>query len=663
MNNYKKIFFNVTIAFLISNHPLLAQKYDASKFKTLIKLEDGYSVASNFDKAVVLNEKKEITATINPKKSGIWDITSTNENTFAIKGNNHQWAYFNKEGVQLTDFICESPYKFMDGVAVYAPRKEGKFGLMDKTGKILIPPTYQSIGICGGTNYIIVGQKTGSAIQLAIATRDHQLITPFNFNILRYLGNGYFAYAKVENDKGFRRFEGVLNPDLKEITNERFPVESLQKVLKDETITVIYNKKKYLVDSKGKLNPDNGELEFDIANQMLPNTKILLIKLDSTYWSLSKKHYNIALNKGYKAAQYKLDSLAKEPRYIEAHPQLKFASQSKKLDEMQKNADAGDIKSILAIAKAYLTGEGRNIDTTKALAWFQKGIQKSDSTAVEETANIYIAQLKPDKALNFLKTSPVKSLQINYLSETLAQEGGKEFLIAKNYQKQKDITKADIYYEQALKLKHTDAAFEYGKYLIERKEDSKGVKILENNNHHIPSLFYLVGYYGYGKQANPFRRAIFTKMIIDSPYATEQQKTGASAILKDNAELFKDPLREGTVFMVGGVKKVVAIRTLSGFYANDKIFYSSAQGAPVNSMITVLRNESDEPFRKKCNVCNSSGNVYNAVKSGSYTTTDVTYKTGSTISGDKKITTTTTHNTYKSVASKCSLCQGKGYHY
>ncbi len=115
--------------------------------------------------------------------------------------------------------------------------------------------------------------------------------------------------------------------------------------------------------------------------------------------------------------------------------------------------------------------------------------------------------------------------------------------------------------------------------------------------------------------------------------------------------------------MVGGVKKVVAIRTLSGFYANDKIFYSSAQGAPVNSMITVLRHESDEPFRKKCNVCNSSGSVYNAVKSGSYTTTDVTYKTGSTISGDKKITTTTTHNTYKSVASKCSLCQGKGYHY
>ncbi len=84
---------------------------------------------------------------------------------------------------------------------------------------------------------------------------------------------------------------------------------------------------------------------------------------------------------------------------------------------------------------------------------------------------------------------------------------------------------------------------------MERKEDSKGVEILENNSHHIPSLFYLVGYYGYGKQANPFRRAMFAKMITDSPYATEQQKTGASSLLKDNAELFKDPLREGTVFM------------------------------------------------------------------------------------------------------------------
>jgi tetratricopeptide (TPR) repeat protein len=332
---------------------------------------------------------------------------------------------------------------------------------------------------------------------------------------------------------------------------------------------------------------------------------------------------------------------------------------------MQKNADAGDVKSILTLAKAYLTGDGRNIDTTKALVWFQKGIQKADSVAVVETANIYIAQLKTDKALQLLKTSPIKSFTINYLIQTLTQTGGKEFLIAKHYQKQKDSVKAEIYYEQALKLKHQDAAFEYGKYLMERKQHIKGEAILEENgkNNHIPSLFYLAGYYGYGKQANPFRRAMFAKMITDSPYATEQQKTGASSLLKDNAELFKDPLREGTVFMVGGVKKVVAIRTLSGFYANDKIFYSSAQGSPVNSSITILRHESDEPFRKKCNVCNSSGNVYNAVKSGSYTTTDVTYKTGSTISGDKKVTTTTTHNTYKSVASKCSLCQGKGYHY
>ena len=71
----------------------------------------------------------------------------------------------------------------------------------------------------------------------------------------------------------------------------------------------------------------------------------------------------------------------------------------------------------------------------------------------------------------------------------------------------------------------------------------------------------------------------------------------------------------------------------------------------------------DKDFRETCTYCNGSGQEEELVKSGSFVSKDVTYKTGSTISGDKKITTYTEHNLYTKRKVQCSMCTGKGWRY
>ena len=71
----------------------------------------------------------------------------------------------------------------------------------------------------------------------------------------------------------------------------------------------------------------------------------------------------------------------------------------------------------------------------------------------------------------------------------------------------------------------------------------------------------------------------------------------------------------------------------------------------------------DKSFRETCTWCKGGGSINELVKTGSFVAKDVTYKTGSTISGDKKITTYTEKNLYTNKPVVCPQCNGSGWRY
>ncbi|MEY2639370.1 MAG: hypothetical protein RIR90_852, partial [Bacteroidota bacterium] len=118
-------------------------------------------------------------------------------------------------------------------------------------------------------------------------------------------------------------------------------------------------------------------------------------------------------------------------------------------------------------------------------------------------------------------------------------------------------------------------------------------------------------------------------------------------------------ITEGMVVNSNGRRAVVTSIT-AGQYARLSngmvINLASSYGLSIVS-------KDDKSFRETCNWCKGGGSINELVKTGSFVTKDVTYKTGSTISGDKKITTYTEKNLYANKPVVCPQCNGSGWRY
>ena len=651
---------------------LFQLKY-VNRYMHMTPLKDGYALAYAFKKADVLNSKGEVINTIKDLKC--FDATNLGSGVFAIKNNAFKWAYFNHEGKQLTDFVQESPGVVKNGYIRLYDQKTKKFGMIDITGKQVIPFEYESLSEGFDPNgYVIVGKKEGGLVmKYALMDKNLKFKTDFDFVFLHNMTNAQYLYSRapslVRLPYAFSLVgtKGLMDRDLTVLTPEIIPAEAFVGLDTAGKRTIKFEGKNFTFLAAGKFSPDNGEFEYIVANSRLPKEKDTWRNQDSLGWDISKQLYRIALQKGYQDASRKLDSLQKDQFYINAHPALKYKQDALKMDQAEKLAKAGQAESMLQLADAHLRGAGRPVDTLAAINWLSQAEKKANLKAPFLLANVYISMQKPNDAINRLKPYINRDTISKALYDTLNQAGGKEYMIAQAMRKNKNFSGAEVFFLKAKELKHPEAGFQYGLMLIKDVDKNRGLDALHQSakEGNVASMLYL-GFYAAPWAYEPNRNSSwfnsYMTQVSNSPNATEAEKQRAKRALETARNLNARPnMNLGTVVSVRGVKKVVTQVQADGFYLSDGQFIYAPGLKPTAYAPFTILNESNELYRKTCYSCNGSGKQYKQVVSGSYTTRDVSYQTGSTISGDKKVTTTTTHNTYKTLDEQCMICTGRGY--
>lgn len=651
---------------------LFQLKY-VNRYMHMTPLKDGYALAYAFKKADVLNSKGEVINTIKDLKC--FDATNLGSGVFAIKNNAFKWAYFNHEGKQLTDFVQESPGVVKNGYIRLYDQKTKKFGMIDITGKQVIPFEYESLSEGFDPNgHVIVGKKEGGLVmKYALMDKNLKFKTDFDFVFLHNMTNAQYLYSRapslVRLPYAFSLVgtKGLMDRDLTVLTPEIIPAEAFVGLDTAGKRRIKFEGKNFTFLATGKFSPDNGEFEYIVANARLPKEKDTWRNQDSLGWDISKQLYRIALQKGYQDASRKLDSLQKDQFYINAHPVLKYKQDALKMDQAEKLAKAGQAESMLQLADAHLRGAGRPVDTLAAINWLSQAEKKANLKAPFLLANVYISMQKPNDAINRLKPYINRDTISKALYDTLNQAGGKEYMIAQAMRKNKNFSGAEVFFLKAKELKHPEAGFQYGLMLIKDVDKNRGLDALHQSakEGNVASMLYL-GFYAAPWAYEPNRNSSwfnsYMTQVSNSPNATEAEKQRAKRALETARNLNARPnMNLGTVVSVGGVKKVVTLVQADGFYVSGGQFIYAPGLKPTAYAPFTILNESNELYRKTCYSCNGSGKQYKQVVSGSYTTRDVSYQTGSTISGDKKVTTTTTHNTYKTLDEQCMICTGRGY--
>lgn len=550
--------------------------------------------------------------------------------------------------------------------------------MIDITGKQVIPFEYERLTEGFDPNgYVIIGKKEGySRMMYALMDKNLKMVTDFEFVFLHNMTNAQYLYSRSPSLALFPYAfdlvgtKGLMDRDLKVLTPEIIPADAFVGLDTAGKRRIKFAGRNFTFLATGKFSPDNGEFEYIVANSRLPKEKDIWRNQDSLGWDISKQLYRIALQKGYQDAARKLDSLQKDQFYINAHPALKYKQDALKMDQAEKLAKAGQAESMLQLADAYLRGAGRPVDTTAAISWLNQAEKKANLKAPMMLANIYLSKMKPDEAMVRLKPYIARDTLSKALFDTLQQAGGKEYMIAQVLRKNKNFSGAEQFFMKARDLKHQPSVFHLGLMLEKDMADAKrGTELIDESakSGYVPAMMNMalrVAPWVEKEKRNSGLYLSYMNKILESPNANPVQKRYAqNAISAANtvATSTGPSLTAGTVVSLRGVKKVVTLVQADGFYVSGGQFVYAPGLKPTAYAPFTILSESNENYRKTCNSCNGSGKHYRQVVSGNYTTRDVSYQTGSTISGDKKVTTITTHNTYKTVDDQCAVCLGRGY--
>lgn len=106
-----------------------------------------------------------------------------------------QWALINKKGELLTDFTFTTVGDFKSG---YAWAYNNGYGVLNMSGKTIIPFQYENISECFDGNVFWVWQKDGKGDDdlIGLVNADNKLLTEFKYNRVTDFDDGV-AWAKI----------------------------------------------------------------------------------------------------------------------------------------------------------------------------------------------------------------------------------------------------------------------------------------------------------------------------------------------------------------------------------------------------------------------------------------------------------------------------------
>ena len=383
------------------------------------------------------------------------DITSSS--SFFIRNNdNENYALFNEEGEQLTEFIFSIQSYFVNGTAMV--KKDDSYGIIDTNGKTKVEfGKYLSITPEAGL-YIVRDKDSNKQL----INGNGNVLFDLNDNELETFNTPYYSLLKENTTKTYKvlDYQGKVMVSFPIVGNAEGPAISSE----DDYISVYYNKKNYVLNMKtGKeFISFNDSRRYCIKNVSEDETIFTLHSCVEWPQTQDKKYYKIIKNKKIYDLYDKCDDV-----YYEDGTLLCYKDYEDYF--LDNNLNIGmNVSSVLYVdSNTYIKYNGNNIE------FYNNG--KVIKTVFSKKIDRYGYN---KEGLYLLKNDYISSGYLNNDLEFYNTKGEKAF--------DKSFKTADDFDENHL-AKVSDKYDVY--YLI----DNKGTKVssdfddieLQNNNYYI----------------------------------------------------------------------------------------------------------------------------------------------------------------------------------
>jgi len=219
-----------------------------SKYKKIIFIASTVVIVTIIAAVITIN-------VMNSKKmdnKSIEDIL-TSSDSFFIRNSDGNYAIFNVEGKQISDFIYRNPEKFLAGAAK-VKNQDNKSGVVASNGKMVI-----DFGVCQALDQVgpFYECKEDKGLSSLINSNGKVLYKGEDYDFIGFVGEKSFALFENEKDNkySFIDYKGKVLETFPKIEDAKSPLASST----DDYVTLHYNNKLYVYD----LTASKKVMEFD----------------------------------------------------------------------------------------------------------------------------------------------------------------------------------------------------------------------------------------------------------------------------------------------------------------------------------------------------------------------------------------------------------------
>ncbi|GHU14795.1 hypothetical protein FACS189441_5300 [Betaproteobacteria bacterium] len=205
------------------------------------------------DKCGFINQKGEVV--IKPQFDSVGFF---NKSGFAAVKLGEKWGFIDTTGKLITKVQFDTDEYINFGNGLWGVIQDKKKGMIDKKGKIVVPPKFDDAYILDRIGLVVVRQ----GVKLGMMNKEGQLTTAIEFDHI-YSFDRKLEYAKVEQNKKW----GIINKNGRVTIKPQF--DRIQTILPNSNLVIINNEKYGVADKNGKMIVTPEFDEIDVNSDIL----------------------------------------------------------------------------------------------------------------------------------------------------------------------------------------------------------------------------------------------------------------------------------------------------------------------------------------------------------------------------------------------------------
>lgn len=296
--NYKKVFILLLIIALIVGGVILVKKFLSKEKETgritsasyhALYAENKWGIIDNNGKEVIAPSYKEMIKVPNSKKDVFLCTYDVNNET----GDYKTKALNSKNEEIYTEYSQIEPLENMDKNNnlwyeddVLKVEKDGKYGLIDLSGKEILPTEYTNITVITGVKNSIKIDKDG---KIGLVTNDGKIIVEPTCKDITNLGETYKeGYITINEENKY----GVIDYLGKTLLENKY--EKVEQIYGKDFYVIVESEKQKLVNSSGEIILEQG---YDTIKDILSGTtKGIIFEKDEKYGVMNEQGEVIVKN-------------------------------------------------------------------------------------------------------------------------------------------------------------------------------------------------------------------------------------------------------------------------------------------------------------------------------------------------------------------------------